>query len=157
MELFLYIIITWFVVTYFVTVLPKVDLVKNIILYMLLLILVVSAFTIAYINLRLIDFTNDKVKFAAVALWKNVVIPLLLVILGSIFGELKTYPKKIAAIIFAMILLLSMELINLKLRFHVYIKWNFIQSVLSYSVFIFVAAMLNKVLYILQQRGKLNK
>jgi hypothetical protein len=157
MELTVYIIITWFVVTYFITALPEADLVKNIILYMLLIILLVSASTILYMNLELINLTKDRIKFVSVVLCRNVVTPLLLVIFSNIFCKLKTYLKKTASIILILFLLLSIELLNLQLCLHTYVRWNFMLCIPFYCFFIFTTVMLNKGLYIFQKRGDLSK
>jgi hypothetical protein len=157
MELVLYTIISWVVATYFITTLPKKDLIINIILYMLILIINISLTTTVSLNIHLIDFTRDKIKYLSVILTRNIITPLLLVICSSVLIKLTTFHKKIAGTILFLGLFLAGELMNIYFKLYTYIKWNFIISFITYFIFIFITVMLNKGLLKLQQRSEDNK
>lgn len=157
MELTLFIIIAWIIVAYFVSVLPSENLIRNLILYMVLIIFMTSVSTVISLDLGFIGITTNKVKYVAVIIYRNIITPLLLVIFNNIFSELKSYYSKIASITVILLLLSTLEFISLRLHLQVYIKWNFMLFILFYSVSILIAIITNKGLYAIQLRGELNK
>lgn len=155
MELVIYVSVVWFVIVYLFTGTPREEFAINIIHYMILLILTVSISTLFNLNLGYIDFTEDDIRFLAVVLNRNIVLPMSLVIFSSVFNRLSTYTKKTASIIILLILNATLELFNLKTHLFVYIRWNFIFFFLFSFLYIFISIKLNKWLNCFRRRGEL--
>lgn len=153
MELVLYAIISWLVITYLFTTIQKIEVIRSIIMYSIVAILTVSSFTIISLNLKLIYITEDRTKFLSLLMSRNIIIPFLIIIFVNLFYRLTSY-KKIVPIISLILLITLLEFINLKLQIYSYVQWNFALTFLINSLFVLTALILSKCINIIQLRSE---
>lgn len=153
MDLVLYTIISWLVVTYLVTTIQKKEVVRSIIVYSIYILLSVCSFTAISLNLRLISETKDVTKFLSLMINRNITVPSLVVIFINLFYRLTSY-KKIIPIILLLLMLTLSELINLKFQIYSYTKWSFALTFIMNTLFVLVTLVVSKHINAIESRSE---
>lgn len=153
MELILYILFTWLIVTYLITSIHKCEIIRSIIVYFILLILEANIFTIISLNLNLLKISKDSTKFISHLLYRDIIFPFLGLIFINIFYRINGY-KKITPIILLILLNILIEFVNIKLQIYSYIEWSFGLSLFKKSILILSAFIVSNFINRIQSKEK---
>jgi hypothetical protein len=148
---------SWIIITYYITTMKKSELVKSVIIYLVSIVLISFLAGIIDNNMKLIAITHDKIRYIDVLLKRVIVAPFLLLSLITKYNESCTCLKKVLSIALLLILFLVIEYIDVKMQLYKYIRWNLLFSMLLNSFYIFIALVINKYFYVIEQWGDQSK
>ena len=110
MALALFVFIAWVIVSVYLFVPKRLSMEENILLFFFFTIITINIFTILDLNLELIQHSNKSDMFISFWIYRNIIIPLSLIIFVNFVDIFKS---KMARIILTMFVFLILYLINL--------------------------------------------
>lgn len=157
MGLVLYVILSWLCITFLVTTEKKNEMMKYTVIYLILTIIFAVIYIDMFLNLQIISISSKVTNYLAIMLDRNIVRPVLTVILIIKLDGLISYTNKIAAVILTLALLLIFELVNIKLQLYTYSIGGFLIPLFTNSILIFTALIINKLIYFIEHRSEIDR
>lgn len=99
------------------------------IIFMIISMLFMNLTTILGLNVKLISFTENKERFLAFILVRNVIVPLLVLYFLHFFRKEKTLFIRLIVFVLTIFIFTLLEYLGLKTDLYVYEKWSVFLSV----------------------------
>lgn len=127
--------------------------IENSIVYMVLTILTTNIITILSLNLHLIKATENPFLFPAVLLYRDAIIPLLILIFINFFYTGFTLKLKFFFFIFIFVCLNGMEALLVFLDVFEFTKWNFYYAAIVNAAYLFIGLGIAKIVLFVSKRS----
>jgi hypothetical protein len=102
-------------------------------------------------QLKLIKTTEDPFLFPAVLMYREVIIPLIVLIFINIYLLSSCWKKKVFLLIGVLASMLGINYLTVFFRLVVYIKWNFIYALIVEVAYLFIGLGIAKIVMFLQE------
>jgi hypothetical protein len=149
-----YFFISWIVITIFALIPKPLKYTENIIILFIISIILTDYLTIVGYNYSFLNLTKKREHFLAFLLFRNIIIPLLLLVLVNIFYAVTSLKKRILFVFFLLFIMTVIERINTFFKLYSYSKWNVYLSIGVYLLLIVLCLLLTKGLMLLQNINK---
>jgi len=127
--------------------------IQNSIIYMTLTILTTNVITILSLNLKLIKTTENPFLFPAVLLYRDGIIPLLVLIFVNVFHKSFTLKLKVFYFIFIFAGLNGMEALFIRIYKMEFTKWNFFNAATVNCAYLFFGLGIAKIVLYVSKRS----
>lgn len=154
LPLTLVIALTLALVFYFQT--KSFNFLENSIIYMVLTIMTTNVLTILSLNLKWIKPTNDPFIFPAYLLYRDGIIPLLVLIFVNGFHTTKGLRIRTTYFFICFICLQAMEVLLLKYKIIEYTKWKWFFSIITNIGYLMMGLIIAKMLLYVVKRSPKN-
>jgi len=111
MNLAIFVLIAWIIITVYLLVPKKLNLNETILLFFFYTIITITIFTIIDLNLKLIQHSNKTESFISLWVHRNIIIPMSLIILVNLILTFTSKVKKYISIILSFSVLYSIDLL----------------------------------------------
>jgi hypothetical protein len=118
---------------------------ENSIFYMVMNILITNVITILSLNFNLINTTENPLLFPAFLLYREGIIPLLVLIVINIFHSNFTLKVKVFFFILIFACLNGIEALLVSLEVFQFLKWNFLYAAIVNIVYLFIGLWIVKI------------
>lgn len=130
---------------------------ENSIIYMVMTILTTNVITILTLNFKLVKTTENPLLFPAVLIYRDGIIPLLVLIFINVFYTRLTNLKlKFFFFIIIFVSLNGIEALLIFLKVFEFTKWNFFYSVIVNSAYLFTGLGIAKIVLFVSKRSLSN-
>lgn len=126
--------------------------IQNSIVFMMMTIVTTNYITIVSLNLKWIKTTQDPFLFIGVLLYRDIIIPILVLIFINAIINSTSIKNKGFYFISTLIALQVTEFLCLFVGLIEYVKWNFFYTALLHSAFLFIGFYLSKMVIYVQQK-----
>lgn len=151
LPLILVIALTLVLVFYFQT--KRFTFLQNSIIYMVLTIITTNLITILTLNIQWIQPTDNPFLFPALLLYRDVIIPLLVLIFINVFHGTKVLWIRASYFFISLICLLSMDVILLICKILQNTKWNLYFAAMTNVGYLMIGLLIGKVLLYVVKRS----
>ncbi len=127
--------------------------IQNSINYMVVSILTTNVFTILALNLKLMKTTENPYLFPAFILYRDVIIPLLILIVINIFYTKFTLKKKVFYFLFIFACLIGIDKLLIFFNVLEFTKWNFYYNAAVHCSFILIGLGIAKMVLYVSKRS----
>jgi hypothetical protein len=117
---------------------------------MVITILATNVITILTLNFKWIQKTENPLLFPTVLLYRDIIIPLLVLVFINVFH---TSQKKSLSFIFILICLNGIEALLVFLNIFEYTKWNFFYATIVHSAYLFIGLGIAKTVLFVSKRS----
>jgi hypothetical protein len=128
--------------------------IENSIVYMIITILTTNKITILTLNFKLIKTTENPFLFPAVLLYRDVIIPLLVLIFINVFHTSFTLRLKSFYFIFIFACLNGIEALLIFLDVFEFTKWNFFYAAIVNTAYLFIGLGISKIVLFVSKRSQ---
>ncbi|MGP4041253.1 hypothetical protein ACTWP4_15335 [Gracilibacillus sp. D59] len=147
------ILFTIFVFLFFFFQRKRYTFIENSIVYMVMTIITTNVITILTLNLELIKTTENPFLFPAVLLYRNVIIPLLILYLVNAFHTSYTLKRKTLYFILIFTCLNGIEALLIFMDVFKFIKWNYFKAAIVNCAFLFIGLGIAKIVVFVSKRS----
>ncbi|WP_404459921.1 hypothetical protein [Sutcliffiella horikoshii] len=138
MELVIYLILTWFIGTYFFFQKKRLLFIENLMLFLFFLFINKCVLTMISMNLSLIMYSKEPHLFLCFWLQRNIIFPLILLIfVNGVFT--KSIGKKVTGGLFTLIVILLTEALAIHFSIILYHMWSFYISFVVAACYLLIA------------------
>lgn len=127
--------------------------IENSIVYMVITILATNVITILALNYKLINTTENPLLFPAVLLYRDGIIPLLVLSFINGFHTSLTVKGKSFYFIFTFACLYGIEALFVFLDVVAYKKWNFLYAAIVHAAYLFIGLGIAKLVLFFAKRS----
>jgi hypothetical protein len=120
---------------------------------MVITILATNVITILSLNLKLVKTTENSFLFPAVLLYRDAIIPLLVLVFINAFHTSFTLKLKTFYFIFIFTCLNGMEALLIFLNVIEYTKWNFFYSAITNTAYLLIGLGIAKIVLFVSKRS----
>lgn len=126
---------------------------QNSILYMILTIITTSVTTILSLNLHWMQTTVNPFLFPAFLLYRDIIVPLIVLIFINGFYSTKVMRKRASYFLFCFIGLLATDVLLLRCNILEYIKWNLFFAAVINVGYLMIGLLIGKLLLYVVKRS----
>ncbi|WP_029326559.1 hypothetical protein [Bacillus sp. m3-13] len=138
MELVIYLILTWFIATFFFFQKKRLLFIENLMLFLFFLFINKCVLTMISMNLSLIMYSKEPHLFICFWLQRNIIFPLILLIfVNGVFT--KSIGKKVTGGLFTLIVILLTEALAIHFSIIHYHMWSFFISLVVSAGYLLLA------------------
>lgn len=144
MELVIYLILTWFIATYFFFQKKRLLFIENLMLFLFFLFINKCVLTMISMNLSLIMYSKEPYLFLCFWLQRNIIFPLILLIfVNGIFR--KSMGVKVTGGLFTVIVILLSEALAIHFSIIQYHMWSFFISLILAIAYLLIGLGISSV------------
>lgn len=126
---------------------------ENSIVYMVITMLTTNVITILSLNLKVIKTTENPFLFPSVLLYRDIIIPLLVLSLINVSFASFTLKRKIFYFIIIFICLNGIEALLIFLDVFIFTKWNYFNAAIINSAYLFIGLWFAKIVLLVSKRS----
>lgn len=152
MALTAFVLITWFVIFFFILLPKKLSLVENSFVFLSMSIIIINTFTVVGFNFKWITSNNEPQFYLAYLLYRTIIYPFALLVLVNIFYMSNQFILKIVATLSVISFIFLTEILGAKLNVYFYKKWNNWYSITEIVLFSILALVVTKFILYMRQR-----
>ena len=144
MELVIYLILTWFIATYFFFQKKRLLFIENLMLFLFFLFINKCVLTMISMNLSLIMYSKEPYLFLCFWLQRNIIFPLILLIfVNGVFR--KSMGVKVTGGLFTVIVILLSEALAIHFSIIQYHMWSFFISLILAIAYLLIGLGISSV------------